>query len=148
MSLSRRIAEDMRAALKAGDKPRLAVLRMLKAAVDKERIDSGSELDEAGVQAVLRRQHKQRREAAKMLADGGAPADAERELSEAAMIEEYLPAMLGEDAIAERVEAAIASTGAAAPADMGKVMGLLKRELAGSADMRQVAEAVRRRLAG
>ena len=148
MSLSRRIAEDLRTALKSGDRLRLAVLRMLKAAVDKERIDSGRELDEAGVLAVLRRQCKQRREAAKMLAAGGAPADAERELAEAAMIEEYLPQMLGEDAIAERVDAAIAQTGASAGTDMGKVMALLKRQLAGSADMRQVSEAVRRRLAG
>ncbi|MCY4324896.1 MAG: GatB/YqeY domain-containing protein [Betaproteobacteria bacterium] len=150
MSVAQRIADDLRSSLKAGDKPRLAVLRMLKAAIDKERIDSatGEELAEPAVIAVLRRQHKQRLEAAKMLADGGAAADAERERSEAVLIEQYLPQMLGAEAIAERVEAAIDKTSAATPADLGKVMGMLKGELAGVADMGQVAAAVRKRLAG
>ena len=146
MSLSRRIAEDLRAALKAQHRQRLAVLRLLKAAIDRERIDSGREPDDAGVVAVLRRAHRQRQEAAKMLADGGAQADSERELAEAAIIDEYLPQMMGEDEIAGHVDAAIEQAGAAGPADMGKVMGLLKQQLAGRADMKQVSETVRSRL--
>ena len=134
-------------ALKSGDRQRLSVLRMLKAAVDKERIDSGSELDDGKVQAVLRRGRKQRQEAAKMLADGGAPADAERELAEVTIIDEYLPQMIDAQAIAAKVDAAIKETGAAAASDMGKVMGLLKQQLAGQADMKEVSEAVRKRLA-
>ncbi len=147
-SLRQRITTDLKAALKARDSERLSVLRLLKAAIDKQAIDSGAELVEEDVAAVVRRQHKQRREAAKMLGDGGAAADAARELNEAAILEDYMPQMLDEADVAAKIEAAIAASGAAGPADMGKVMGLLKGELAGRADMKAVSGTVRKLLAG
>ena len=134
--------------MKGGDKGSLGVIRLVNAAIKQKEVDERIELDDAAVLAVLEKMVKQRKDSVSQYEGAGREDLAAIERAEIVVIERYLPAKLDEAAIAAVIEAAIASTGAAGPADMGKLMGVLKPQLAGQADMGQVSALVKRRLAG
>lgn len=141
-----RIADDMKAALKSGDKRRLAVLRLMLSDIKRAEIDARAELDEAGVLAVLNRMAKQRKESVVQFADAGRDDLREQEQFELGVIGDYLPEMLSGDELARLVERAVEETGAADIRAMGKVMSAVKTLAAGRADMAEVSRLVKRRL--
>ena len=148
MSLKQTLIEDMKTAMKAGEKERLGVIRLVNAAIKQKEVDERVELDDAAVIAVLGRMLKQRRDSVSQYEAAGRDDLAAVERAEIAVIEGYLPAQMDEAAIDAEIDAAIAATGAAGPADMGKLMGALKPKLAGKADMGLVSKLVRQKLAG
>ena len=148
MTLKQQLTDDMKAAMKSGDKDSLGVIRLINAAIKQKEVDERVELDDAAVLAVLDKMVKQRKDSVTQYEAAAREDLAAIERAEIVVIERYLPAKLDEAAIAAAIEAAIASTGAAGPADMGKLMGVLKPQLAGQADMGQVSALVKRRLAG
>ena len=148
MSLKQRLTDDMKAAMKGGDKGSLGVIRLVNAAIKQKEVDERVELDDAAVLAVLEKMVKQRKDSVSQFEGAGREDLAAIERAEIVVIERYLPAKLDEAAIVAAIDAAIARTGAAGPADMGKLMGVLKPQLAGQADMGQVSALVKRRLAG
>ena len=148
MSLKQQLTDDMKAAMKAGEKDRLGVIRLINAAIKQKEVDERVELDDAAVLAVLEKMVKQRKDSVSQYEGAGREDLAAIERAEIVVIERYLPAKLDEAAIAAVIEAAIASTGATGAADMGKLMGVLKPQLAGQADMGQVSALVKKRLAG
>ena len=148
MSLKTQLTDDMKTAMKAGDKVRLGVIRLINAAIKQREVDERIELDDASVLAVLEKMVKQRRDSISQFDAAGRKDLSRIERDEMAIIEHYLPAKLGEAEIIDAVDAAIASTGAAGPADMGKLMAVLKPALAGRADMGDVSKLAKQRLAG
>ena len=148
MSLKQRLTDDMKAAMKAGEKERLGVIRLVNAAIKQKEVDERVELDDAAVLAVLEKMVKQRKDSVSQYAAANREDLAAIERAEIAVIETYLPAKLDEAAILAAIDAAIARTGATGPADMGKLMGVLKPLLAGQADMGQVSALVKQRLTG
>ena len=148
MTLKQTLTDDMKAAMKAGEKERLGVIRLINAAIKQKEVDERIELDDAAVVAVLGRMLKQRRDSVNQYEAAGREDLAAVERAEIAVIEGYLPAQMDEAAINAEIDAAIAATGAAGPADMGKLMGALKPKLAGKADMGVVSKLVRQKLAG
>ncbi len=136
------VQADTRTAMKAGERDRVAALRMIADALQKDRKDGGE--DEV---AVLRRERKRRNEAAEAYRGGGHEQRAAGEEAEAEVIEGYLPAELSDERLAELVDEAVAETGAADPSEMGKVMGAVMPKVAGQADGKRVSAAVRQRLA-
>ncbi|MGN0864250.1 MAG: GatB/YqeY domain-containing protein [Stenotrophomonas koreensis] len=148
MSLKQKLIDDMKAAMKAGQKETLAVIRLINAAIKQKEVDERIELDDAAVIAVLDKMVKQRKDSISQYdaANRGDLADIER--AEMAVIETYLPAKMDEAAIVAAIEAAKAQTGATGPADIGKLMGVLKPMLAGQADMGLVSRLVKAALAG
>lgn len=148
MSLKQRLTDDMKAAMKGGDKETLAVIRLINAGIKQREVDERIELDDAGVIAVLEKGVKQRKDSISQYEAAGREDLAAVERTEMAVIERYLPAKMGEAEILAAIDAAIAETGAAGPADMGKLMGVLKPKLAGQADMGQVSALVKQKLAG
>ena len=147
MSLKERINEDMKTAMRARETARLAAVRLLLAAIKQKEVDERIELDDAGVQTVIDKMLKQRRDSITQYAAAGRDDLVAAEKFEAEVLAAYMPAALSEAEIDAAVAAAIAATGAAAPGDMGKVMAVLKPELAGRADMSEVSKRVRARLA-
>lgn len=148
MSLKQRLTDDMKAAMKSGDKERLATIRLVLAAIKQREVDERIELDDAAVLAVLEKMLKQRRNSVSQYEAAGRNDLAEIERREIAVIDVYLPAKLDEAAISAAIAAAIAETGASGPADIGKLMGVLKPKLAGQADMGLVSALVKKALAG
>jgi len=148
MSLKQRLTDDMKAAMKGGDKDRLGVIRLINAAIKQREVDERVELDDAQVLAVMEKMVKQRRDSVSQYEAAAREDLAAIERAEIAVIEQYLPEKMGEDAIRAAIAAAIAETGASGPADMGKLMGVLKPKLAGQADMGQVSALVKQALAG
>ena len=148
MSLKERINEDMKSAMRARETARLAAVRLLLAAIKQKEVDERIELDDAGVQTVIDKMLKQRRDSITQYAAAGRDDLVAAEKFEAEVLAAYMPAALSEAEIDAAVAVAIAATGAAAPGDMGKVMAVLKPELAGRADMSEVSKRVRARLAG
>jgi uncharacterized protein YqeY len=148
MSLKQRLTDDMKAAMKGGDKGSLGVIRLVNAAIKQKEVDERIELDDAAVLAVLEKMVKQRKDSVSQYEGAGREDLAAIERAEIVVIERYLPAKLDEAAILAAIDSAIATTGAAGPADMGKLMGVLKPQLAGQADMGQVSALVKARLAG
>ena len=148
MSLKQRLTDDMKAAMKGGDKGSLGVIRLVNAAIKQKEVDERIELDDAAVLAVLEKMVKQRKDSVSQYEGAGREDLAAIERAEIVVIERYLPAKLDEAAILAAIDSAIATTGAAGPADMGKLMGVLKPQLAGQADMGQFSALVKRRLAG
>jgi uncharacterized protein YqeY len=146
MSLKQRLTDDMKAAMKAGDKATLAVIRLINAAIKQKEVDERVELDDAAVVTVLDKMVKQRRDSVTQYASAGREDLAQVERDEIGVIERYLPQKMGEAEIAAAIEAAVAETGAASAADMGKLMGVLKPRLAGQADMGLVSRLVKQRL--
>ena len=148
MTLKQRLTDDMKAAMKSGDRDSLGVIRLVNAAIKQKEVDERIELDDAAVLAVLEKMVKQRKDSVSQYEGAGREDLAAIERAEIVVIERYLPAKLDEAAILAAIDAAIAQTGASGAADMGKLMGVLKPQLAGQADMGQVSALVKRRLAG
>jgi uncharacterized protein YqeY len=146
--LKTRIQEEMKDALREGDRRRLSVIRLILAAVKQREIDDQVELDDAGVLGVLHKMTKQRRDSIDQYRAAEREDLADQERYEVDVIATYLPAQLDEAAVAEAIDAVFAETGAASMRDMGKVMGLLKGRLEGRADMGAVSAAVKARLGG
>ncbi|HVR81444.1 MAG TPA: GatB/YqeY domain-containing protein [Luteimonas sp.] len=147
MSLKTQLTDDMKTAMKAGEKERLGVIRLVNAAIKQREIDERIQLDDVQVIAVLDKMVKQRRDSVVQYAAANREDLAGVERAEIALIEHYLPAKMGEAAILDVIDAAIQETGAAGPADIGKLMAVLKPKLAGQADMGQVSALVKQRLA-
>ncbi|GAB3512109.1 GatB/YqeY domain-containing protein [Pseudoxanthomonas daejeonensis] len=148
MSLKQRLTDDMKAAMKSGDKDSLGVIRLINAAIKQREVDERIELDDAAVVGVLDKMVKQRRDSVSQYEAANREDLAAIERAEIVVIDRYVPAKMDEAAIMAAIDAAIAQTGAASAADMGKLMGVLKPQLAGQADMGQVSTLVKRRLAG
>jgi uncharacterized protein YqeY len=146
--LKQRIQEDVKAAMRSGDKRRLGALRLVTAAIKQREVDERIELDDTAVLAVLDKMVKQRRESIAQYEKAGREDLAGQEAYEIQLLQEYLPEALSETEIEAAVDEAIAATGAAAMRDMGKVMGQLKPRLQGRADMGAVSALVKRKLDG
>jgi uncharacterized protein len=148
MSLKQRLTDDMKAAMKAGEKERLGTIRLINAAIKQKEVDERVEMDDARVLAVLEKMVKQRKDSIEQYDKAGRDDLAAIERAEMAIIEQYLPAKMGESDILAAIDAAISETGASGAADMGKLMGVLKPRLAGQADMGLVSKLIKQRLAG
>jgi len=144
--LKAQLTDDMKAAMKGGDKSRLAVIRLINAAIKQREVDERIELNDEQVLAVLDKMVKQRRDSIKQYTEAGRTDLAEVEQAEVEIIQGYLPAALSDDEIAAIIEQAIADTGAASMADMGKVMGKVKPQVQGRADMGAVSGLVKAKL--
>ena len=147
MSMKQQLTEDMKAAMKAGEKHKLGVIRLMNAAIKQREVDERIELDDTAVIAVLDKMVKQRKDSVSQFEAANREDLAEIERAEIVVIEAYLPAKMGEAEIVAATQAAIAETGASSPADMGKLMGALKPKLAGQADMGLVSKLVKQQLA-
>ena len=141
-----RIADDMKAALKAGDKRRLSVLRLMLSDVKRAEIDKRCELDDAGVVAVLQKMAKQRHEAIEQFAGAQREDLREREQFELEVIQGYLPEPLSGDELTRLIDRAVEQAGASDISAMGRVMSAVKEMAQGRADMAQVSREVKRRL--
>jgi len=148
MSLKQQLTEDMKTAMRGGDKARLGVIRLILAAVKQREVDERIELDDAQTIAVLEKMLKQRKDSVSQYAAAGREDLADAERAEMAVIEAYLPAKLSDAEIDALIEAAVAETGASSPRDMGKVVALVKGKAAGRADMAQVSARIKTRLGG
>jgi len=147
MSLKERITEDMKNAMRAKDAPRLLAIRGLLAACKQREVDERIELDDAAVIAIVDKLIKQRKDSITQFAAGGRPDLVDKESAELKVLEAYLPQRLSADEIAAEVARIVKELGAAGPGDMGKVMGAVKAQLAGKADMSLVSAAVKQVLA-
>src|SRR3984893_4879139 len=147
MALLERVQADMVAAMKAKDEARLNAIRMIKAARQKQQIDSMKPLDDTSEQQILKQLVKQRTDAAEMFRKGGRPEQAEKEEAERVLIQGYMPAEASEDDIAQAIDAALAETGATSNKQMGLVMKATQAKLAGKrVDGKALSEKVRSRL--
>ena len=146
--MEKQIQADMIAAMKAKETVRLASLRAIKAAITLAKTAEGStgEVDDAAIVKIIQKLVKQRKESAQQYTDAGHPELAENELAEAACMEVYLPKQLGEAEVEARLVEIIAEVGAAGPSDMGKVMGVATKRLAGLADGRLISTLVKKLL--
>ncbi|MEO6361596.1 MAG: GatB/YqeY domain-containing protein [Caldimonas sp.] len=147
MSLKDRITDDMKAAMRAKDAPRLLTIRGLLAAIKQREVDERIALDDAAVVAIVDKLVKQRKDSIEQFTAGGRDDLADKERAELLQLEAYLPARLGADEIASEVAALIAETGASGPADMGRTMAAAKQRFSGRADMGLVSAAVKAALA-
>jgi len=147
MSLKQQLTDDMKAAMKSGDKARLGVIRLINAAIKQREVDGRTTLDDAAVIAVLEKMRKQRQDSISQYESANREDLATIERAEMEVIDTYLPAKLGEAELLAAIQSAIAETGAKTPADMGKLMGVLKPRLAGQADMGQLSQLVKQQLA-
>ena len=143
MTLKERIAEDMKAAMRARDSARLDTIRMLRAAIQRKEVDEGVTLDDDGVLGVIEKQIKQGRDSIEQFQAGNRGDLADREQASIDLLSQYLPEQLGDDELDALIRQAIADTGAESMKDMGKVMGQLKPQVQGRADMGQVSAKVK-----
>jgi len=146
MTLKERITEDMKAAMRAGAKERLGTIRMLQAAIKQREVDERITLDDSQVLAVLEKMVKQRKESITQFTAGGRPDLVAKETAELELLQAYLPAQLSEAELDALITAAIAQAGASSIKDMGKVMGLVKGQAAGRADMGAVGARIKAKL--
>jgi uncharacterized protein len=146
MSLKERITEDMKTAMRGAQKERLGTVRMILAGIKQREVDERIALDDSQVLAVIDKMVKQRRESIASFEAGGRADLAAKEAAEIALLQAYLPAQLSPAEIETLIGAAIATTGATSMKDMGKVMGVLKSELAGRADMGAVSARIKQKL--
>jgi uncharacterized protein len=146
MSLKDQITEDMKAAMRAKDAPRLLTIRGLLAACKQREVDERIVLDDAAVIAIIDKLVKQRKDSITQFTAGNRPDLVEKEAAELHVLEGYLPQRLSADEVAAKVATIVAELGAAGPGDMGKVMGAVKARLAGKADMGLVSAAVKKAL--
>ncbi len=146
MSLKGQITDDMKSAMKAGEKDRLKVVRLIMAAIKQVEVDQRIELDDAGVLSVLEKMVKQRRDSVEQFEKGGRDDLADIEKAEITVLKDYLPEQLSDDELDAMIDEAIAATGAESIRDMGKVMGQIKGKAAGRADMGAVGAKVKARL--
>ena len=145
-SLKERLQGAMRSALKAGDKRRLGVIRLILDAIQKREVDERKNLDDVQVLAVLDKMAKQRRESADLYRQAGRADLVDQESFEIGVLREYLPQALGEQELQALIDSAIEQVGASSMKDMGKVMGILKAQVQGRADMAQVSAQVKAKL--
>ena len=146
MSLREQITNDMKEAMKAGDKSRLSVIRLILAAVKQKEVDERITLDDTQVLAVLDKMLKQRRESVAQFLQGGRQDLVDNENAEIKVIQAYMPAQLSEAELDQLIAAAVAESGAASIKDMGKVMGILKPKVQGKADMGAVSARIKSKL--
>lgn len=144
--LKQQITDAMKAAMKGGDKPRLAVIRLMLAAIKQREVDERIELDDSQVLAVLDKMVKQRRDSIKQYGDAGRDDLVAQEAAEVEIIQEFLPAALTDDEVAAIIDQAIADSGAESMRDMGKVMSLVKPQVQGRADVGKVSGLVKQKL--
>ena len=144
--LKKQINETMKAAMRAKEKERLGTIRLVLAEIKKVEVDERIDPDDVRVTSILDKMVKQRRDSIKQFTDAGRDELAAKEQSEIEVIQEFLPQPLSAEDIASLIEKAIASTGAASMQDMGKVMGVLKPQMAGRADMGKVSGLIKHRL--
>ena len=147
MSLKGQITEDMKSAMKAGDKDRLKVVRLILAAIKQVEVDTREDLDDAAVLGVLTKMVKQRRDSVQQFESGNREDLAAIERAEITVLEDYLPEQLSAAELEAMVDEAIQASGATGMRDMGKVMGQIKAKAAGRADMGALSAAVKERLA-
>lgn len=148
MSLKAQLTEDMKNAMRAKESARLATIRLILAEIKRKEVDEQIEVDDTQTLAIVEKMIKQRKDSITQFEAGGRADLADIEKAELVILSAYMPAGLSDDEIAAEVTAAVASTGAAGPQDMGKVMGVLKPKLAGRADMTVVSGLVKKALAG
>jgi uncharacterized protein YqeY len=146
MALRERITEDMKSAMRAGEKERLATIRLALAAIKQREVDERITLDDGQVLAVLEKMIKQRRESITQFESGGRADLVARETAEISVLQGYLPAQMSEAEIDALIGEAIAATGAASMKDMGKVMAVVKPRAQGRADMGAVSARIKQRL--
>ena len=146
MGLKLQINEDMKAAMRAKDAPRLSAIRLLMAAIKQREVDERIELDDAGIVAVIDKMLKQRRDSISQYEAAKRQDLANAEKAEIAVLSAYMPRALSAEEVAAEIAAAVATTGANGPADMGKVMSVLKPRLAGRTDMGQASGLVKQAL--
>lgn len=147
MSLKGQITDDMKSAMKAGEKDRLKVVRLILAAIKQIEVDTREQLDDAAVLAVLTKMVKQRRDSVEQFVAGSREDLATIERDEIVVLQQYLPEPLSADALTAMVDDIIQASGATGMADMGKVMGQIKARASGRADMGAVSATVKQRLA-
>jgi uncharacterized protein YqeY len=147
-TLKERITEDMKTAMRGGDKDRLGLIRMLQAAIKQREVDERIQLDDAQTLSVIEKMIKQRKESVAQFQSGGREDLVAKENAEIAVLQGYLPAQLSEAELDAIVRDAIASTGAASVKDMGKVMAIVKQKAAGRADMGAVGARIKAALGG
>ena len=147
MSLKQRLTDDMKAAMKGGEKDRLAAIRLINAAIKQREVDERIQLDDAQVLSVLEKMLKQRRDSLSQFQAAGRTDLADKESYEIGVITAYLPAQLSAAEVDAIIAATIAEAGATGPKDMGKVMGLVRPKVAGRTDMGKLSEQVKGKLA-
>jgi uncharacterized protein YqeY len=148
MSLKARLTDDMKTAMKAGEKDRLGVIRLVNAAIKQREVDERIVLDDAQVLVVLEKMLKQRKDSVTQYESAGREDLAVVERYEIGVIQAYLPAQLSAAEVEAIVAKAIADSGASSAKDMGKVVGLVKPQVAGRADMGQISQLIKQKLAG
>ncbi|NBS56477.1 MAG: GatB/YqeY domain-containing protein [Betaproteobacteria bacterium] len=146
MALKAQITEDMKAAMRAKETARLGTIRLLLSAMKQREVDERIELSDADVMGIIEKMIKQRRESIVQYEKGGRADLADAEKFEVGVLSGYLPQQMTEAEVASEIDAAVASTGAKAMPDMGKVMAILKPKLAGRADLAKVSAQVKSRL--
>jgi uncharacterized protein YqeY len=148
MPLKERITEDMKSAMRAGEKERLATIRLILAAIKQREVDERISLDDTQVLSVVEKMVKQRKEAITQFEAGGRADLVAKETAEVAILQAYLPAQLSDAELDALITEAISSTGASSVKDMGKVMGVVKAKAQGRADMGAVSARIKQKLAG
>ena len=146
MTLKERITDDMKSAMRAGEKDRLAVVRLILAAIKQREVDERITLDDTQVLAVLEKMAKQRKESIAQFESGGRADLVAKENAELVIVQSYLPAQLSDAELDAIIAEAIATTGATTVKDMGKVMGIVKTKAAGRADMGAVGARIKQKL--
>jgi uncharacterized protein YqeY len=146
MTLKERITEDMKSAMRAGEKDRLGVVRLILAAIKQREVDERITLDDAQVLAVLEKMAKQRKESIAQFESGGRADLVAKENAELVILQSYLPAQMSEAELDAIIAEAMAVTGATTVKDMGKVMGIVKGKAAGRADMAAVGARIKQKL--
>jgi len=147
MSLKDQITEDMKTAMRAKEVTRLGTIRLLLAAIKQREVDERVVVDDAGVLAIVEKLIKQRKDSIEQFAKAGRDDLVVVEQAEMVILQDYLPEQLSDAEIAAAVSAAVSASGASGPQDMGKVIGILKPQLAGKADMGKVSGLVKAALA-
>jgi uncharacterized protein YqeY len=148
MTLKQQLTDDMKTAMRGGDKDRLGVIRLMLAAVKQREVDERIELDDVQTLAVLEKMLKQRKDSISQYEAANRQDLADVEKAEMKVIEAYLPAKLSDEEVDALITAAIAETGASSARDMGKVVAAVKEKAAGRADMGVVSGRIKARLAG
>jgi len=148
MSLKERITEDMKAAMRSGEKERLGVIRMITAAIKQREVDERIVLDDTQVLSVLEKMIKQRKESIAQFQAGNRQDLVDKEAAEIALVQTYMPSPMTEAEIDALIGEAIAASGASSIKDMGKVMGIIKAKAQGRADMAAVGAKIKAKLGG
>jgi uncharacterized protein YqeY len=148
MTLRERITDDMKTAMRSGDKDRLGLIRMLQAAIKQREVDERITLDDGQTLSVIEKMIKQRRESVVQFEAGGRADLVAKEVAEIAVLTDYLPMQLSDAELDALIQEAMAATGATSVKDMGKVMGIVKGKAAGRADMGAVGARVKALLGG